>query len=160
MRGGDIRAKHPFVKTKKRTDDMSNGTKNPSVTEAELADRTSAPRITLEQLEANILSVHYFSALDGVTYSQRGDSFVEGIPAPDLRPLGLLTFCVIVTRNGFTVVGQSACVSPENFRRDIVERIAFENAKREMWPLMGYGLQNQLHFAEAKPPYDANENAE
>ena len=59
----------------------------------------------------------------------------------------LLTFCVIVAKNGFTFVGQSACASPENFDPEIGKRIARENAVRKMWPLMGYALKQQLSEA-------------
>ena len=42
-----------------------------------------------------------------------------------------LTFCVLVLRNGFTVTGESACASPENFDAEIGRRIARENAVHE-----------------------------
>lgn len=58
--------------------------------------------------------------------------------------LNLLTFCVLVLRNGFTVTGESACASPENFDAEIGRKIAFENAKQKIWPLMGYALKNSL----------------
>ena len=48
-----------------------------------------------------------------------------------------LTFCVLVLKNGFTVVGESACASPENFNADIGRRIACENAVDKLWPLLG-----------------------
>jgi hypothetical protein len=60
-------------------------------------------------------------------------------------PLTLLTFCVLVLRNGYTVHGVSACASPENFNAELGRRIARENAVREMWPLMGYALRDKLH---------------
>ena len=69
------------------------------------------------------------------------------VPEPhDLYPdeLCQLTFCVLVLRNGFTVTGESACASPENFNADIGRRIARENAVAKIWPLMGYALRNQL----------------
>ena len=42
--------------------------------------------------------------------------------------LGLLTFCVLVLRNGFTVTGESACASPENFDAEIGRKVARANA--------------------------------
>ena len=59
-------------------------------------------------------------------------------------PLELLTFCVLVLRNGFTVTGESACVSPENFNAEVGRKVARENAIDKVWPLMGYALKSQL----------------
>ena len=64
--------------------------------------------------------------------------------APQLEMLGLLTFCVLVLRNGFTVTGESACASPENFNAEIEHQIARENAVAKIWPLMGYELRSKL----------------
>ena len=59
--------------------------------------------------------------------------------------LGLLTFCVLVLRNGFVVTGESACASPENFDAEIGRKIARENAINKVWTLMGYELRTKLH---------------
>lgn len=64
--------------------------------------------------------------------------------APLLPSLSLLTFCVLVLQNGFTVTGESACASPENFDAEIGRKIARENAVNKMWPLMGYALKSEL----------------
>ena len=61
--------------------------------------------------------------------------------------LGLLTFCVLVLRNGFTVTGESACASPENFDAEIGRKIARQNAEQKIWPLMGYELRSKLAAA-------------
>ena len=63
--------------------------------------------------------------------------------------LGLLTFCVLVLRNGFTVTGESACASPENFDAEIGRKIARQNAVAKVWPLMGYELRSTLSAAGA-----------
>lgn len=68
-------------------------------------------------------------------------------PANVPPALGLLTFCVLVLRNGFTVTGESACASPENFNAEIGRKIARENAKQKIWPLMGYALKERLYQA-------------
>lgn len=62
----------------------------------------------------------------------------------DLAPLDLLTFCVLVLRNGFTVTGESACAIPENFDAEIGRKIARENAVNKIWPLLGYELRSKL----------------
>jgi len=97
----------------------------------------TAPRVTPADIEANIASEHYFVAADGTDYSS------------DIRPaaLELLTFCVLELRSGFTVTGESACASPENFDAEIGRKIARANAVNKIWPLMGYALKQKLHEA-------------
>lgn len=56
-----------------------------------------------------------------------------------------LTVCVLTLQNGFTVTGESAAASPENFDRAIGERIARDNARNKIWPLLGYALRDRLH---------------
>ncbi len=103
-----------------------------------VAGANVAPRITPADVEANISSEHYFTALDGA--ERAAPSYGDNYPTA----LGLLTFCVLVLRNGYTVTGESACASPANFNADIGRRIARENAVAKIWPLMGYALRNQL----------------
>ena len=55
-----------------------------------------------------------------------------------------LTVCVLTLRNGFTVTGESACVSPALYNQEIVEQIAFKNAFSKLWQLEGYALKNKL----------------
>ena len=98
----------------------------------------TAPRVTPADIEANIASEHYFTAADGLV----GNVDEDG-PIP--LSLDLLTFCVLVLRNGFTVIGESACASPENFDAEIGKKIARQNAVAKIWPLMGYALKNDLH---------------
>lgn len=93
-----------------------------------------APRVTLEDLEANIVSVNFFTA---------GQAAVA-LDQPALEPLHLLTLCVLVLKNGFTVTGESACASPENFDADLGRTIALRHAKEKIWPLMGYSLRDRL----------------
>jgi Phage protein (N4 Gp49/phage Sf6 gene 66) family len=149
----------------------------------------TAPRVTPADIEANIASVHYFTAADAVAPSPSLDKMVDRflgwkLPKdfhPDCgisfksesdfdhpefgrtkfepmgtnlfhagqaremfehvigeqdapQPLMLLTFCVIVLSNGFTVTGESACASPENFNAEIGRKIALGNAKQKIWP--------------------------
>lgn len=102
-----------------------------------------APRITPADIEANITSEFYFTAADGV----KGASGHLPNSVRAGTALGLLTFCVLVLRNGYTVTGESACASPENFRPEIGQRIARENAIAKVWPLMGYALKTELTAA-------------
>ena len=105
----------------------------------------TAPRVTPTDIEANISSEHYFTALNGVFGEQlinSQDGHVGGVEQH--QALGLLTFCVLVLRNGFTVTGESACASPENFDAELGKKIARTNAVAKIWPLMGYELRSKL----------------
>ncbi len=103
----------------------------------------TAARVTPVDLQDNIASEHYFTAGDGYA-GATALTIEEGgvIEAP--APLDLLTFCVLVLKNGFTVTGESACASPENFDAEIGRKIARQNAEQKIWPLMGYALKERL----------------
>jgi uncharacterized protein YijF (DUF1287 family) len=60
-----------------------------------------------------------------------------------------VTYCRIVLDNGFSVSGESACVNPENYNQQIGEKIAYDNAFRQLWPLFGFLLaeKNKLKAA-------------
>ena len=114
-------------------------------TEQEIAAFSTAPRVTQADIEANIVSEWYFTAMEGVegtdpkatVYGQWDEEF------PD--ELARLTFCVLILRNGFMVTGESACSSPENFDAEIGRKVARDNAVQKLWPLMGYALKQDLH---------------
>lgn len=100
----------------------------------------TAARITPADIEANIDSEHYFTAGQGIA----GRCYREVSALHSPGQLELLTFCVLVLRNGFTVTGESACASPENFDAEIGRNIARQNAVQKIWPLMGYELRSKL----------------
>lgn len=112
--------------------------------EAEIiAKDLTAPRVTPADIEANITSEFYFTAADGCegASGHRPNSVRAG------TALSLLTFCVLVLKNGFTVTGESACASPENFDAELGRKIARANAVNKVWPLMGYALKQKLSEA-------------
>lgn len=104
----------------------------------------TAPRIKPEDIEANIASEHYFTAADGAFAADDGPHSVVSDRRNIPDELGLLTFCVLILRNGFTVTGESACASPENFDAEVGRKIARQNAINKIWPLMGYELRSKL----------------
>lgn len=105
-----------------------------AIEDAIKAKGLTAPRITPDDVKANIASEHYFTAAQALR-----------LGGTEPHPLDLLTFCVLVLKNGFTVTGESACASPENFDAEIDRRIARDNAVAKIWPLMGYELRSHLH---------------
>lgn len=115
----------------------------PTVEDEIQAKGLTAPRITPTDIEDNIASEQYFTAAQGVHGATKGK-----ISYASDHALSCLTFCVLVLKNGFTVTGESACASPENFDPEIGRRIARDNAVQKVWPLMGYELRSRLHERE------------
>jgi len=119
---------------------------DPSIESEIQAKGLTAPRVTPGEVEANIASEHYFTAAQGAHaawIAEPRDS--QSFSADDVTgPLSLLTFCVLVLANGYTVTGESACASPENFDAEIGRKIARASAVQKIWPLMGYALRERL----------------
>jgi len=83
------------------------------------------PRITPADLKANVVDIEFVKHV-----SKSGQ---------------VLRWAVLTTRNGFAVTGRpSASVSPLNDDPAIGESVAIENAKNELWSLMGYALKERM----------------
>lgn len=82
----------------------------------------TAPRVTPDRIEAVIVKEQYH-VFEGSTF----------------------TSCLLTLENGFTVHGESACASPENFDEELGRKIARDNAKHKIWALEGYLLRQRLH---------------
>lgn len=111
----------------------------------------TAARVTPADIEANVIDETYFTAEQGYRAAMQEQH-------PDLAEMGntfphsglrLLTFCVLTLRNGFTVTGESACASPENFDAELGKKIARQAAVNKIWPLMGYELRSKLASSPA-----------
>jgi hypothetical protein len=90
--------------------------------ELEIIDKgLTAPRITPADIEAAIVGEQYH-VFEGTTF----------------------TSCLLTLKNGFTVHGESACVSLENFNEEIGRKIARAIAKEKIWVLEGYLLKQKL----------------
>ena len=59
-------------------------------------------------------------------------------------PDSTLTICCLYLMNGFTVSGESAAASKDNFDRGIGRKLARENARNKIWLLEGYLLRQRL----------------
>lgn len=102
----------------------------------------TAPRVTPQDIEANIDAEYFFTAADGV-FGAEPERRLAATSATHR-----LTFCVLVLKNGFTVTGESSCASQENFDAYIGRKIARQNAVQKIWPLMGYALRERLHHLQ------------
>lgn len=86
----------------------------------------TAPRVSLAELEANIVATEIVKHV-----SKSGQ---------------VLRWAVLTVANGYAVTGRpSASVSSANDNAEIGEKVAIENAKNELWPLMGYALRERLN---------------
>ena len=101
----------------------NKGTKmNEQAIEQEIQDKgLTAPRLTPDAIDATIAGEDYH-VFPGTT----------------------LTVCCLTLRNGFTVTGESACASPENFDAELGKKIARSNARDKIWALEGYALRERL----------------
>ena len=106
----------------------------------------TAPRVTPADIEANIASEHYFTAADGAKISEHGNTRDYGtLPAP----LGLLTFCVLVLRNGHTVTGEAYCQDPSKNDPAVGRASAREVAIEKLWPMVVYAAREKLTLTAA-----------
>ena len=101
------------------------------------ATMATAPRVSLADMEAKIVGEHYFTAGEAVNAISRTYELDQG-------PLNILTICILVMQNGFTVIGKSAPASPENYDQGKGKRFAYEDAIKQLWPLEGYALREKL----------------
>ena len=99
------------------------------MTEPVFEKKPTHPRVTEEQVLA---------AIKGETYT--------------VLPDGVTTICQLTLHNGYTVQGQSACASPENFDEERGNYYSREQAVQKIWPLLGWDLKNDLDkVAKAMP---------
>lgn len=100
-------------------------------TEKECAANATAPRVSLESIGHRIRG-RYFTTVDRAFECY-------GYPI-----LSSMTLCCLEMSNDFLVIGKSAPASPENFDKALGEKLAYEDAIRQVWPLEGYLLKNKL----------------
>ena len=98
---------------------------NESQVEKEIQDKNlNAPRLTPTLIDEAIVSEQY--------HVFQNSTF---------------TACLLTLKNGYTVLGESACASPENFDAALGRKIARENARNKIWQLEGYLLKEKLFNA-------------
>ena len=123
----------------------------------------TAPRVTPADIEANIVGEYYFTAKDAIAgYHPAIQVLIDGLRkfAPRVlntwdsarakiegeipQSLAVMTFCVLVLRNGFTVTGESYCADAERFDAETGRNEARKDAINKAWPLMVYALKERL----------------
>lgn len=98
------------------------------------AEAPSAPTVTESAVEQEIAHEYY-------------RNLGSAVKAPD-GPAGNVMLCVLVLRNGFVIVGKSACVHSENFDEAIGCRLAREDAIKQLWPFLGFRLADKRALTE------------
>lgn len=118
------------------------------VSDQQAAAVAVAPRVTLVDIENSIADRFFITgetladaslAVNGVMDLLSREQHIDRFPT-----LKVLTVCVLVMRNGFTVIGKSAPASPENFNAEFGRKLAYEDCIRQLWPLMGFALRERL----------------
>jgi len=99
---------------------------NEKAIEQEIKDKgLTAPRLTPDHIDEQIRSFAFH-----------------------VFPGSRTTVCMLTLRNGFELIGESSCVSAENFDEGIGQKIAFNNARDKIWILEGYLLRDWVHANE------------
>lgn len=101
-----------------------------TITDAELEtklEESPAPRVTKEYMESRIYGKPYFIRMDDT-----------------------VTICHIKLDNGYSVRGESACVSKANYNQEIGEKIAYDNAFQKLWGLFGFVLAENGELGAAR----------
>jgi hypothetical protein len=101
--------------------------------EREVAAHATAPRVSLASMEAKI----------ACRYDTTGDKAIHP-DAPIAESLKVLSICILVMQNGFTIIGKSAPASAANFNAALGHKLAYEDAIRQLWPLECYALRDRL----------------
>lgn len=92
---------------------------------------------------AQIVGEYYFTGSDGANGTYVPQRVSRG---HDIH-LQMVTFCVLVLRNGFTVTGEAFCANPGNYVSEVGRSIARQNAVDKIPPLLAYQERERLHQA-------------
>lgn len=91
-------------------------------------------KVTTNQVEGEIVDEYY-------------RNLGSAVKAPLGSPIHNVTICVLVLRNGFTVVGKSACVDPLAYDENLGRSLAREDAIKQIWPFLGFRLADKRMVA-------------
>lgn len=65
---------------------------------------------------------------------------------------GTMTVCFIDLKNGFTVIGESACVDPREFDAAVGRSLAYSRAFSKLWSFFGFNLAQSSEAVGARVP--------
>ncbi|TDF28847.1 hypothetical protein EZI45_13040 [Delftia tsuruhatensis] len=110
--------------------------------EGEQAPASGGPRVTLADIEAEIVGEHYFTATQGAGHPEALNPRDFGdVPAE----LALLTICVLRLRNGTKLVGINyGAIDPDQHDADLGRKEARADAVEKIWELQGFPLRDKL----------------
>lgn len=110
--------------------------------ECEQAPASGGPRVTLADIEAEIVGEHYFTAAQGAGHPEALNPRDFGdVPAE----LALLTICVLRLRNGTKLVGINyGAIDPDQHDADLGRKEARADAVEKLWELLGFRLRDKL----------------
>jgi hypothetical protein len=111
--------------------------------------------VTEADIEASIGTEHYFTAAQGVIGARAQELFVQGFLDRHYEtpgPLALMTFCVIIMKNGFVCSGRSSSATAEVFTREKGRQYAREEAVKEVSSHLAFMLKNEIARANQGPP--------
>lgn len=89
-----------------------------------------APKVSTNDVESEIVDEYYRNA-------------GSAVKAPVGSSLYNVTLCFLQLRNGFVIVGKSACVDSANFNEAIGRQLAREDAIKQVWPYLGFRLADK-----------------
>ena len=109
------------------------------------AKANRGPRVTPAALQAEIVSEHYFTAADGVIGQQAIKTIEDAWDIEAPAPLQLLTFCVLLLKNGAKVVGINyGAIDPAQHSAEIGRQKARAQAVDKVYELLGFRLRDEL----------------
>jgi hypothetical protein len=98
---------------------MSHGQLTEGSLEQEIQNKglTKGKRLTPQDIDKQIVRATYWHVPDSTT-----------------------VVCALRLANGYHVIGKAACIEPENFDIWIGQKVAFDDARNQIWALEGYAL--------------------
>lgn len=128
-----------------------------------LSAAVAARRLSPSDIEAAIVSEHCFTGANGllgallpetdegdVPFASKDGRSAWDIVEDDHPQLRLLTFCVLVLRNGTKVVGINyGAIDPAQHDAERGKQEARKHAIEQVWPLLGHELRSRLAAVSA-----------
>jgi hypothetical protein len=102
---------------------------------------TSFPKVSEDAIKSEIIAVSYHRGSD--IYGPNEHDPLEQY-AKDYQ-LDTVMVATVLLRNGTVVLGFSRPVDPNNFDERLGRIHSYNDAVRQIWPLMGYELRSRMH---------------